>query len=223
MEDQEQEGAAMEWHCQWVQPDDLEAGHLNQIEAIYEASFAPFLKEPFPMLIESVMRGCTALYLASSDRRVGGFALATPLGIAKVNYMPYLAVDTALRGGGIGGALLRCVLEDAYRRTGKTELLWEVERPDPCAGPHDPDRRRIDFYRRYGAVLLERVTDFQMPSLAGPGTVPGALMWASVVDRDPLTPDEVAAYVVTLFSLAYGRDRDDPLVAAVLRSIEKES
>jgi GNAT superfamily N-acetyltransferase len=222
MEDQEQEGTVMEWHCQWVKPDDLEAGHLTQIEAIYQASFAPSLKEPFPSLIEPVMRGCTALYLASSDRRVGGFALATPLGIAKVNYMPYLAVDMALRGRGIGGALLRCVVQDAYWCTGATELLWEVERPDPGAGPHDPDRRRIAFYRRYGAVLLERVRDFQMPSLAGPGTVPGALMWTSVVDRDPLTPDEIEAYVVALFDLAYGRDRDDPLVAAVVRSIEKE-
>ena len=212
----------MEWHCQWVKPGYLEAGHLTQIEAIYEASFAPSLKEPFPMLIEPVMRGSTALYLASSDHRVGGFALVTPLGIAKVNYMPYLAVDTALRGQGIGGALFRCVVEDAYRRTGETELLWEVERPHPGAGLHDLDRRRIAFYRRYGAVLLQRVKDFRMPSLAGPGTLPGALMWISVVDRDPLTPDEIEAYVIALYDVAYGRDRHGPLVASVVRSIDKE-
>jgi GNAT superfamily N-acetyltransferase len=209
----------MAWHCRRAEPDELASGDLDQIRVIYEASFSPSLKEPFPALIEPVMHGQAALYLASAHHRVGGFAVAVPLGIAGVNYLAYLAVAPKQRGKSIGSSLFRCVVNEAYRRTGARELLWEVERPDVAAGTDDINRRRIVFYERQGAVLLDCVSDFRMPDLAGPGSVPGMLMWTSVVDRPPLQAVEIEAYVIALYSDIYGRDQDDALVRHVLRSI----
>jgi GNAT superfamily N-acetyltransferase len=210
----------MTWYYELVKAEKLEARELDRIKAIYEASFSPSLRESFPALMEPVMTGRAALYLASAKGRIGGFALASPLGMTGVNYLAYLAVDSDQRGQGIGGALFRLVLEDAYRLRGDTELLWEVERPPTGAGPKDLNLRRIAFYERLGAVLLDLVRDFRMPNLAGPGTVPAALMWTSVLGRPKPAADEIETYVVALFGFIYGRGQDDPLVAAVLNSIE---
>ncbi len=213
----------MTWQYQVAKPDDLRPDTLEQIGVIYETSFSPALRESYTALITPVMTGTATLYLASLNRTVGGFALTAPLSIPGVNYLSYFAVDPAQRGQGIGGVLFRFLLDDAYRRTGDTELLWEVERPEPGAGPDDPNRRRIAFYRRHGGVILDHVADFRMPNLAGPGTVPAALMWTSLVRPAPLTAAESEAYVVALFADVYGRDRDDALVMDVVRSIRVDA
>lgn len=206
-------------HVFLVEPDNLCLRDLDQVQAIYEASFSPSLKVPFSELIGAIKERRHGLYLATTDHVICGFAHILPLGIPGVTYLSYLAVDSSQRQRGVGSVLFQYVLRDAYQRTGATEMLWEVERPRPSTGPDDPDRRRIAFYERNGGVLLDLVGDYRTPDFAGPGTLQEQLMWISVLDRGPLTHSELEAYVVALYRTSYDLGPDAPLVQAALRSI----
>ncbi len=67
----------------------------------------------------------------------------------------YLAIHPARRSAGLGSIIYLQLLELA-RETSCVGLGFEVEIPESAESP-DQARRRIDFYRRNGAFLLEGI------------------------------------------------------------------
>src|SRR5215472_10926659 len=99
-----------------------------------------------------------------------------------VRFLEYLAVDADHRSRGVGGVLLdRLRAEssgDDPGGPGGPGIVFEVEHPDHGPdGERDLRLRRIDFYRRHGAAVLEGVPCFRAPRLDGDGTLPYRLMW----------------------------------------------
>jgi ribosomal protein S18 acetylase RimI-like enzyme len=74
--------------------------------SVYEASFPPEQREEVGALLLSIAKGERCCRLALMDGSVIGFAVSLPLRGQGIQYLEYLAVDSAFRGQGIGGALL---------------------------------------------------------------------------------------------------------------------
>lgn len=72
-----------------------------------------------------------------------------------VAYLWYIAIVPEARGAGIGAACFNEVVRRASE-AGLRAVLFEVEIPDHFDDPNRRDnaRRRIEFYRRLGALLL---------------------------------------------------------------------
>jgi len=103
-------------------------------------------------------------------------------------YIEHFAVDPALRGQGIGAAMLREYLCRDARR-----IVLEVEPPE-----NEIAIRRIGFYERCG-LSLSRFSYAQPPLNPGDGMLPLMLMSSGGV----LSDDEAAAVRDTLYREVY--------------------
>jgi GNAT superfamily N-acetyltransferase len=193
----------------------------NAVEPIYTSSFPLNEQVPFPFLMRMIEHGWKTLFTAASGGEILGFATTSALAHKHLHFLSYLAVDTSKRSRGAGGQLFRFVLEDLRHSDGVSELIWEVER----VLSKDPEEkraqeRRIAFYEKNGAVLLDAVRGYSMPSMSGDGTIPTWLMWAAA---DPSTPppsgQRLRDYVKDIYASIYRRDENDPTTQSILRSI----
>jgi GNAT superfamily N-acetyltransferase len=110
----------------------------------------------------------------------------------------YLATRSDLRGQGVGAVLYQQVVEELCLRRGSEILLFEVEKPEVMAA-ESPEaaqlaQRRIDWYQRQGARLLEGIRYVQ--SVAWQPPVEMALMFHNVA---ALTPTEAFSRAEALF------------------------
>lgn len=97
----------------------------------------------------------------------------TPEGEAlHLGYLLYLAVDERFRGHGIGANFYQAVIatlqaDAAYRGGSLCGVIYEVERPELAS--NEPDkinrRRRIRFYERLGAHILQGI-DYIQPAVS---------------------------------------------------------
>jgi len=94
----------------------------------------------------------------------------------------YLAVDPDIRGRGLGA---KCYAEVKRRakEAGAKALLFEVELPEESDDP-ELARRRIEFYRRQGALLLSGIRYLQFIGTHQP-VVPMHIM---LHPFEPMTP-----------------------------------
>ena len=140
----------------------MDENRRNQVLSIME--------EAFPATERRVRAGQEALFdhplycvhTAEEDGRILGFMAAWKTqGFA---FFEHFAVDSSLRGGGVGGAFLDWLLEN------NAPVVFEVELPTD-----EMTRRRIGFYRRHGAILNEREYA-QLPLREGDDPTPMFLM-----------------------------------------------
>ena len=184
---------------------------------IYESSFPEGDRDPTMDLLDAIAAGERRCTVAVVDGRLAGLAIFYQLAGLEVEYLDYLAVDPARRSQGIGSRLLdRVVAELQPSRLG---LFFEVE---PLAGSAGAERalrqRRIDFYLRHGARLVDCAPGFRAPARGGP--LPYTLMWRPLGDQRPrLEGDLLRRSLVALFRQAYDLDASDPLVREVLAGL----
>jgi len=89
-----------------------------------------------------------------------------------LGYLLYLAVEERLRGHGVGAHFYQAVIAtlqaDAVCRGGSLcGVIYEVERPDLASSEQDKSnrRRRIQFYERLGARILDGI-DYTQPAVS---------------------------------------------------------
>lgn len=144
---------------------------LVEITSLQDNLLLPWLElyeKAFPAA-ERVL--VTRLLLGIKDRAPSRFALAAVdeqdhfLGLVyysiisgtKVVFLWYFAVLPELRGAGLGAQLYQALLQ----RLGPEcrGVVFDVEMPELCSGQAERDlaQRRIVFYRRLGARLLDGV------------------------------------------------------------------
>jgi GNAT superfamily N-acetyltransferase len=75
-------------------------------------------------------------------------------------FILYLAVNSEMRSGGIGGE----ILDYAYARAGDKTIVLNVEPLDSAADNHEQRERRIAFYARHG--IWETGYGFTMDGVA---------------------------------------------------------
>src|SRR5262249_9844072 len=101
-----------------------------------------------------------------------------------LGYLKFIAVREDIRGKGYGPVLLHDALQkiraDGIRTTGwpYLGLVLEVERPELAENEQDRQlrERRIHFYQRNGAVIVEGTDYIAPPVAAGQPSLPFHLM-----------------------------------------------
>jgi GNAT superfamily N-acetyltransferase len=159
----------------------------RQALKLYESAFPPAERTPLDGIKASIrQRGqvdpaggyIPHFFAAVREDRALGISFYGYYREMRLGFLYYLAVDPEQRGQGLGGWLLQMTLanlrSDATRSNGLPPrgLIWEVERPVDAETSAEREfrQRRINFYQRNGALLLDRI-DFLAPPL-GSGLPP---------------------------------------------------
>jgi len=201
----------------------FDAALAQQVKAIYMEAFPPSEREPFYRIISAVNRGTRWLFCACSSTCVYGFAITVPLPDMGMHLLEYLAAAVNMRNRGIGAALVRDVQQSLRVQGTISGIVLEAESDeegDPVERP--TRRRRIEFYRRMGAIVIEGVKGYTMPDMRGSGYLAMKLLWLPVISSAPM-PDgpELRACIVSIYRHSYGLGPDNPLVRNVLASLQE--
>lgn len=143
--------------------------HLSDLRQVYDQLIAPNFPahelSSFADIAEGFATGHLDLMVARQDGELAGSAIASWFESTDIMLLAYLAVSSRVRGGGVGGRLLRASLDTWQERFRPQLIIGEVE--DPRANPAHPQfgdpKRRWAFYRRHGARLID--ANFTMPRL----------------------------------------------------------
>lgn len=191
---------------------------LDAARGIYESSFEPAELVDFDELRADVRRGGRRSFVArAADGAATGFGITRLLAPVRVQLLEYFAVAEERRGTGVGGSLLDELVAELRRAGDADRMLLEVERPD-LAGRHA--ERRIAFYERHGARVVECAPDYRAPRCDGPGELLYLLMWAPLADgaAEP-RGEELQAAVRELLVDVYELGPDAPLVRQVVGAL----
>ncbi len=199
----------------------LEPRFLEELGNIYVESFPPSERIDFTTLVEGISDGKRWLFAAKTDDILTGFAITNSLLSADCHLLEYMAVKKEFRNQAIGSLLLRTVADVLHSQANVAGLIIEVE-ADNVVDPHERDlrRRRIQFYERNGARLVECAPRYYTPNLVADGILEMKLMWLPLREKEiQLSGVRLRACVRAIFIESYGRLQDDPLLETNLRSL----
>lgn len=198
---------------------DLTPALRAQLDQLIQDSFPPAQRQPFREFLQAVDDGYYHLFLGLQAQNLVGFAAVNDLDCGSVFLLAYLAVDPQTRSGGYGGQLLAFV--QAYLcAQGVRAMLLEIEAvAEASLDPSDPRRRRLAFYQRHGARLLD--FPYRAPDLSDPQAEQSLamdLLWLPCTDQAPVpSRDELRICVRSIYLGDYGLSHDHPLVTALNR------
>jgi GNAT superfamily N-acetyltransferase len=168
----------------------------QQVIAIYEQSFPEAEREPVETIAANLNSSdlnteVTHLRALVEQEAVVGFTYFSSYPEYYLGFLKFIAVRADIRGKGYGPILLQDALEqlraDGVRATGwpYLGLVLEVERPELAANDQDRQlrERRIQFYRRNGARMIEGIDYIAPPVAAGQPSLPFYLMVLRAVPK----------------------------------------
>ena len=159
---------------------------LTRLRKLYEASFPPEERRGWESITGAANDAPGPILRAIRDDDGAVCGMVTFWSFGKFTYIEHLAVDSGLRGKGIGAR----VLEELARACGNAIVL-EV---DPPENSNPMAIRRIGFYRRNGlGILCEDGTPYpyiQPPYATGLPSVPLLLM-STDITLDPREVEKV--------------------------------
>lgn len=196
-------------------------GLSDQVRAVYEQSFPPSQRCDFSRLLAAVCDGARWLFMAKAGDRVLGFAVTLPLPEANAHMLEYMAVAKSYRGQGIGAKLFSAV-RDAVRSTGGAAgVILEVEPDDQgTKAQKEARRRRIRFYCRNGAHIVECAPRYRAPDMSRRRALRMKLMWLPLQGSGAtLSGGPLRDCVRAIYVRSYERAGNDPLLTAVLSDL----
>ncbi len=200
-----------------TQPTQLSAKQTEQLRAIYLDSFPSYERADFSYLLNSIARGARWCFTAMQDDEMLGMAIIVPHVASDIHLLEYLAVSNQVRGRGIGGRLLDEVITAIRTRPGTLGLLIEVE---PADEGNEAERhlraRRLEFYRRHGARLVEGAPDYYVPMADREGTLRMILLWLpfTASARVPAGA-QWSECILNIYARSYELPRQHPLVREI--------
>ncbi|MGW6280052.1 GNAT family N-acetyltransferase [Kribbella sp. NPDC055071] len=185
---------------------------------IYVDGFPQRQREPFDELLAAVRSGDELGWVQLDNDVPTGIAFARLLTSVDWLFLEYYAIDRSIRSRGYGTALWHSMLDAAPVR----RVILEVEEPDEAGDSEERiiRQRRIAFYERLGAELVENV-EYVVPDLTGSGTEELRLMWLDPA-RPKLDRSELRRLLPALYCEGYELPRDHHLLAAALKSLDEE-
>jgi ribosomal protein S18 acetylase RimI-like enzyme len=204
-----------------AQPVHLGRTHSDQFRSIFISSFPAPERGDFDELVSDIAKGVRVLFAALTKGDFIGFAVTLRLKPSDIHVLEYLAVDEAHRNRGIGAQLLRGAGGMLKTQSNAEAIILEVE-PDDEGGAEERQlrARRIQFYQRLGAKLIDCALHYCAPNLAGVGTVNFRLMWLPLTERTAVpTGTSLRNCLINLYSQSYELAEDDPIVEATLNGL----
>ena len=207
----------------FIQPARVESKQVEPLRAIYFDSFPPPERGDFNDWLNEIAEGKRWLFLAEARCQIIGYATILPWVTADAHLLEYLAIARDCRGLNFGAQLLEHVA-DTMRALGKADgIFLEVESDDVDTAT-DAERylrkRRIAFYTRNGAAIVDCAPRYRVPSLVGGDPLKMKIMWLPL--RESAAPphgQQLRECIIGSFTLDYGLPADDPLLIAVLKDL----
>lgn len=199
----------------------LDTSFVEQFRAIYHDSFPPSERLEFEVLIRTIALRERSFFGAWLDDELVGFAILLPLTGMDVVLLEYIAVNKKHRGRGIGSQILKRIVH-ALKEEDIQGMILEVESDEYGDDAEQKLRsRRIEFYKRNGAEVIECARAYCAPDLSRKGVVtPMKLMWLPI--KDKATPPRgvlLKNCIRAIFMQSYGRPVDDPLLRKILHQL----
>lgn len=184
---------------------------LNMVYIQMKTDFPAAERKSLAHIRQLMMKGRYRLLLAHDPERDAdvGYAFVFEPAAPRVLWLDYMAIYPRCQGAGHGSALFTEIA-----RLGESGLgvLLEVERADSRAKRLLRDQeRRIAFYRRLGAEVLE--VDYQLPTASG--SLPLHLYFKPSPGVTSLRREEIQAAISAAFDYIHS---DMPHRGAVLQS-----
>jgi GNAT superfamily N-acetyltransferase len=217
---------------------DPDSDLARQAFEIYEASFPIEERDPVERIAHAMRRKQEknrhsehiSHFLAAVDAgRAIGLVMYSYYKKERLGFLFYMATDLDLRGQGLGSWMFKKTMqrleEDAHFLAGEPPLgmFWEVERPLDAADEAERilRERRIRFYQRNGAVLMDWI-DFTAPPLDEDlPPVPYYLMFRSSDYRETKFNRElVRAVIDSTLLYGYGVTPDSEYYKQAIASLD---
>jgi len=209
---------------------ELDRTQLAQVQDIYRRAFpyAPEYAEKIAQWMEKRPRpdvDPVLIVAVGEGGGVTGFALILRFPDLKYAYLDYLASDPDTRARGIGGALYEAVRELLLSK-GAKGLFFDVPHDDAALLRKDPSRaainkRRLGFYRRYGALPIVGTLYDTTPTAANEGYLTH-LVFDPLGGRRPLRAPAARAFVRALYERKYGLNPKSPEIAPIVASFKDD-
>lgn len=195
------------------------AKHIEQLRAIYLDSFPPHERADFSYLLNSIAQNQRWCFSAMQDDEMLGLAIIVPHVASDIHLLEYLAVSKQVRGRGIGGQLLDNVIA-TLRLQSALGLLIEVEPDDEGTDEERQWRaRRIRFYQRHGAHIVEDAANYHVPLADRDGTMRMQLLWLPLAASARVPTDaRLSECIVNIYTQSYGLSREHPLIRELSRA-----
>lgn len=214
---------------------DPQGEDARQFFDIYLEAFPAEEREPVESLKRQMREGAGRrgrlehLWVAAQGEQVQALAVFSYCPQDRIGIIGYFAVRSGLRSQGLGAWLLQQVVEQVVLDSaslGHAQALGvalEVERPEDAHSEDDRERRmrRIAFYQREGAYLLDQIR-FTAPAL-GPGLPEVAyhLMFLPLsLEVDLNAKRFLTQLVESVYRCEYGLQGDHPLMQQALDSLQ---
>ena len=182
-------------------PSGLAPRHREAVRRIYQEAFPAPERDDFDV---TQREGRLALQLtALLGDNVVGFAQTISIPSSQWCLLEYMAVDREHRSGGIGSMLLGKVTDES-REAGCVGLLLEVEHPS-SAPDEATAHRRIDFYKRSGAVEVPGVDRYFIPDFTDTAQrLQMKLLAIPVKENLPRDREGIVELLSALYRAAFG-------------------
>ena len=192
---------------------------FERVMHIYTESFPDNERQTRDTLEERIHSGRETLSVAFLKDEPVGFSLVWTLKNLAFDLLDYLAVREASRGSGYGSQIFRETAQRVFH-AGRS-IVIEVEDPD-YGDDSDRKRRRIEFYMRNGAAILEGFS-YILPPLDGTRPIRMRLLFFLNEDkRRGMEMRELGNLIRRIYKDVYGRDGDDPYLQEMIMNLPVE-
>lgn len=193
----------------------LSPSDLAAIQEIYKASFPPGERLAEKVLLARLQDGFYQVYLGRRQGRVVLLAFIRLFQESPFWLLDYLAVHPGERNLGTGSAFLREL--EPELRANNIRLIIEADDPAYCEDP-PLCRRRLEFYRRNGARLMEKVP-YLLPASPAFEPIPMRLLVFPPPERPFLPSFQVKTLITRIYTEIHNRSLADPLLQSVLQKL----
>ncbi len=182
-----------------------DARMFNEIFDIYTAAIPPSEQKNRTELMRMSRQANYVFHVAKGDNGVLAFGIVYGTKAQDISLLEYFATSPAFRNRGIGG----CLLDHIFSAHARHPVLIEVEAPPLIPSADNLEARRIAFYRRHGARVVDGFR-YILPLKTNGTPPPMTIMIGAAEDLTSVSPETLRLWLGDVYENVYGVDRRSP-------------
>jgi len=194
---------------------DITSKEFSEAIEIYDKAFPLNEKHTCESIREDVANGIYRLVVGDVNNEIVFMALFWPLKDTNFILFDYMATKEGYRNRGIGSIFMENMF--SILDIGGKYLILEVENPN-YGENRELKKRRIDFYRRYGAKTMKDV-NYILPPLSGGVSTEMVLMIMPEYGNGKIKGELVKNIIKRIYKELSGRNEDDPYLNLFIHNI----